>query len=742
MAHTKRVISGAVDRLLGLAQHVRVLPARPAVHQQFPLWLPHSVSEGLGALGIDSLWSHQIRALDELQQKRSVVLATGTGSGKSLVYQVDALRRIHTNPRTTVIYLAPTKALGHDQARAFEWTGLRVGVLDGDTPPEERQWIAAHAQVVITNPDMLSVSVLPRHHRWRRVLRHLELVVVDECHVYRGVFGSHTALIMRRLLRTARLAGAEPAIVAASATVADPDLAIHRLTGEHVVAITTDGSPRGQVQVVMLAPPTQPGVGLFGQSAQVLAELVEAEKRCLLFIPSRIGAERLAEQVRELIDPGLANSVTAYRAGLLAEERRAIESQLRSGELRAVTSTNALELGMDISGLDAVVVAGWPGRRAAFRQQIGRTGRAGAEGLAVLVADSDPLDRFLVNHPEQVFDTPAEAGVIDPDNPLILRQHLVAAAAESALSDDDLVRFGSNAGSVVEELVAEGVLRRRPTGVFWPTPEPPTAVSNIRGIDAPPVQIVEARTGRLLGNVDAAGAPTTVFPGAVYVHLGTYYDVIKWDIDESVAFVVDGVGEFVTSALSESAIDIDEVCQSRPLGVGQLSEGRVTHTSRVHGYHRRRRETGEVLSTHPLDLPERTLSTRACWWTLPNEALDECGITDIAGAAHAAEHAAIGLLPLYATCDRWDIGGVSTVHHPATGTCTVFVYDGHPGGIGFAAAGYTAAEQWLAATLATIEACPCADGCPGCVQSPKCGNGNEPLSKSDAAKLLRLLVGN
>lgn len=444
--------------------------------------------------------------------------------------------------------------------------------------------------------------------------------------------------------------------------------------------------------------------------------------------------------MRERLDEATEHKVIAYRAGLLAEERRAIESQLRSGQLQAVTSTNALELGMDISGLDAVVIAGWPGRRAAFWQQSGRAGRAGADGLAVLVADENPLDQYLIDHPHEIFSQPAEAGVIDPDNTTVLRRHLVAAAAEAPLQQEDLAIFGPHAEQVVDDLVASGDLRRRPTGVFWPQPGPPAPVADIRGIEAPAVQIVEVGTGRLLGTVDAAGAATTVFPGAVYMHLGSYYDVVEWDLDSAVAFVRPSTATFVTSALSESWIDVDRLDDSRSMGAGQLHRGQVTVTSRVSGYHRRRRDTGQILSTHPLALPERTLHTQACWWTIPTTALDEAGVVDVAGAAHAAEHAAIGLLPLYATCDRWDIGGMSTVHHPATGTCTVFVYDGHPGGIGFAAAGYASAAQWLAATLETVAACRCDEGCPACVQSPKCGNGNEPLAKDDAVKLLRLLV--
>ena len=723
-----------------LPGHTRVIPARPAVMLALPPELPADARERLQGLGIDSLWSHQVQALDHLSAGTDVVLATGTGSGKSLVYQLAALMAVAEDPRATVLYVAPTKALGHDQARALAWTGLRVGVLDGDTPADERDWINAHAQVIITNPDMLSMSVLPRHHRWRRMLAHLRLVVIDECHTYRGLFGSHSALIFRRLLRLATLAKAAPQVVAASATVAEPAVAVARLTGREAVAVTQDGSPRGEI-TVSLCPPDE--AGMFAQTSALLSDLALAGRQSLAFIPSRIGAERLAASVREHLDgsPVPPEAVLAYRAGLLPEERRAIEAGLREGSLQVVATTNALELGIDISGLDAVVVAGWPGRRAAFWQQAGRAGRAGAPGLAVLVAGEDPLDRYLVAHPEAVFDAPPEAGVIDPDNPVVLRAHLVAAAAEAPLSGEDVAGFGPRAGDVLNELLSDGMLKRRPGGVFWPDPRPPAPVGDIRAIGGNPVQIVEADTGRLLGTVDPSGAPTTVFPGAVYTHQGEYFDVLDWPEEGEVALVRPSMGEVVTSALSTSTIDIDEVRETTTLGDGVVFRGLVTVTGRVEGYQRRRRGTGEILSTHPLELSERHLQTSACWWVLSDEALAAAGIDDIAGAAHAAEHAAIGLLPLFATCDRWDIGGMSTVTHPATGACTVFVYDGHPGGVGYTEVGFTRIQQWLRATLATIESCTCAEGCPSCVQSPKCGNGNEPLDKRGAVAMLELLVG-
>lgn len=742
MTHTGRVILPTLRARLPEGLVTRVVPARPAVHSDPPTWLSQPCRDALTAVGVTSLWQHQRQALDLFAAGEDVAVATGTGSGKSLVYQLAAMVALTEDPRATVIYVAPTKALGHDQARAFEWTGLRVGVLDGDTPAEERDWIETHAQVVITNPDMLTMSVLPRHERWRRLLWRLRLVVVDECHIYRGLFGSHTALILRRLLRLAFRAGADPQIIAASATVADPDTALANLSGRAAQAVTRDGSPRGEITVVL----TPPGDGgIFTQATGLLTNLAGQGLQSLAFIPSRMGAERLADAVREsLAADGAActDSVMAYRAGLLSEERRAIESGLRSGDLRVVATTNALELGIDISGLDAVVVVGWPGRRAAFWQQAGRAGRAGAPGLVILIAGENPLDQYLVHHPEEVFDVPPEAGIIDPHNPFVLRAHLVAAAAEAPLLPDELEMFGEGADVVLEQLLAEQVLKRRPTGVFWPDPRPPEPVGDIRSIGGQPVQIVEADSGRLMGTVDPGGAATTVYPGAVYVHQGDYFDVIDWDIPADVALVRPSSGEVVTSALTSSAVAIDNVDETKPMSAGNMFRGTVTVTRSVNGYRRRRRVNGEVLSTHPLDIPDQHLQTSACWWVLDDRALSDADIDDVAGAAHAAEHAAIGLLPLVATCDRWDIGGMSTVIHPDTGSCTVFVYDGHPGGVGFSAAGFRHADHWLGATRDVIAGCPCESGCPKCVQSPKCGNGNEPLDKQGALAMLDLLVGH
>jgi DEAD/DEAH box helicase domain-containing protein len=440
----------------------------------------------------------------------------------------------------------------------------------------------------------------------------------------------------------------------------------------------------------------------------------------------------------------LPNKVAAYRAGYLAEDRRLLEKALRSGSLLGLATTNALELGVDVSGLDAVLIAGWPGTRASLWQQAGRAGREGQDALAVLIARDDPLDTYLVHHPEALFGRPVEAIVLDPDNPYVLGPHLCAAAAEIPLTEADLDTFGATTTDVLDDLVSQGLLRRRPAGWFWTRRERATDLADIRGGGGAPIQVVESATGRLLGSVDEPSAHTTVHTGAVYLHQGETFLVETLDLEAGVALVSDAEPDYTTFARDVTEISVLESLRSQPLGRGQLHFGEVEVTRQVVSYLKRRLHSGEMLGDEPLDLPPRTLRTRAVWWTLPAPeltALADEGF-DLGGAAHAAEHASIGLLPLFATCDRWDIGGVSTELHADTGLLTVFVYDGHEGGAGFAERGYARASDWLTATREAIASCECERGCPSCIQSPKCGNGNEPLDKQGAIRLLDTLLGS
>jgi DEAD/DEAH box helicase domain-containing protein len=581
-------------------------------------------------------------------------------------------------------------------------------------------------------------------------------VVLDECHTYRGLFGSHVALLLRRLLRVCARYGATPTIVLASATVADPAGFASRLTGRPVAAVDDDGSPSAGRTVALWEPPLLAELSgengapvrrsAGAESARMLADLVIEGARTLAFVRSRRGAELTAlgaQRVLAEVVPELVRRVSAYRGGYLPEERRALEAALVDGALLGVATTNALELGMDIAGLDAVVVAGFPGTRASFWQQAGRAGRGRDEALVVLVARDDPLDTYLVHHPDALLGAPVEGCVLDPGNPYVLAPHLACAAAELPLTVDDLPALGGPAAeAVLAELVADGVLRRRPAGWFWPSSgERPAGSVDLRGSGGGQVAVVEAGTGRMLGTVEAGSAPATVHPGAVYLHRGESYLVDDLDLDAGLALVHPAVPDWRTDARSTADVTVVRVAEHRDHGVVRVSFGEVCVTTQVTAYQRRTPD-GLVLETVPLDMPTQTLATRAVWYDLDEAALLAAGMStaQVPGALHAAEHAAIGLLPLFATCDRWDIGGMSTAVHPHTGCPTVFVHDGHPGGAGFAERGHAVLRPWLAATRAAIADCECRAGCPSCVQSPKCGNGNVPLDKAGAGTLLDVVV--
>ena len=750
--------------------HVEHVAARTGRHADWPGWADPLLVDRLRTAGVERPWEHQVQAAELAHAGSSVVLATGTASGKSLAYLLPVLTDLLADERAGALYLAPTKALATDQlraVRALNLVAVRAATYDGDTPREERDWVRRHGRLVLTNPDMLHRGVLPRHADWASFLRHLKYVVVDECHSYRGVFGSHVALVLRRLRRLCERYGADPVFVLASATARDPQVSASRLTGLPVVPVTADASPRGRTEFALWEPPLMPdhasgqgGGGEHGapvrrsataETADLLADLVVEGARTIAFVRSRRGAESVSLSARRALHeaaPSLVERVAAYRAGYLPEERRALERRLQSGELVGVAATNALELGLDVSGLDAVVLTGWPGTVASVWQQAGRAGRAGQGALAVFVARDDPLDTYLVHHPEALFGRPVEATVLDPGNPYVLGPHLGCAAAELPLTEADLELFAGSPEEVPDvrlllgDLVRRGVLRSRPKGWFWTSRERPEV--DIRGTGGPPVRLVEVGTGRLLGTVDASASHTQAHSGAVYLHQGESWVVDHLDLDDGVALVHAEEPDHTTSAREITDIAVVEALRTAAYDGVELTFGTVDVTHQVVSYLKKRVGSGEVLGEEPLDLPARQLRTRAVWYTVGLELLEAAGISwaDVPGAAHAAEHAAIGLLPLFATCDRWDIGGVSTALHPDTGTCTVFVYDGHPGGAGFAEQGYVRGAAWLRATREAIASCECPSGCPSCVQSPKCGNGNEPLDKARAVRLLDVVLAS
>jgi DEAD/DEAH box helicase domain-containing protein len=750
------VATAAIDPREDPIRHTAELAARIGRRAEWPNWATPEVIAAFAEAGVNAPWSHQREAADLAHDGRHVVIATGTASGKSLAYQLPILSALGDDRRTRALYLAPTKALGHDQLRAAHALTAAVPALagdvapaayDGDSSAEARRFARERSRWVFSNPDMIHLSLLRNHPRWAVFLRGLRYVVVDECHHYRGIFGSNVAMVLRRLLRIAARYGAAPTVIFASATTSAPGDTAAELIGHSVTEVTADGSPQGARTIALWEPALRTDVSgengapvrrsAASEAARVMAQLVAEGARTLTFVRSRRGAELTALGARgrlQEVAPDLVGTVASYRAGYLAEDRRELERALSDGRLRGVATTNALELGIDIAGLDAVVLAGFPGTVASFWQQAGRSGRRGQGALVVLIARDDPLDTYLVHHPGALLDKPIERVVIDPTNRFVLGPQLVCAATELPVSEAEV--RGWDADEVAAALVDDGLLRRR-SGHYYPTPgvDPHPAV-DIRGGIGGHIAILETGTGRLLGGVGAGQAPATVHPGAVYLHQGESYLVDTLDLEAAIAFVHPDEPGYSTHAREITDIVVSGAGERHEFDGVTLGLVPVEVTNTVVGY-LRRRLSGEVLDFVELDLPSRTLPTVAAMYTLTPELLARNGVDlpRIPGSLHAAEHAAIGLLPLVASCDRGDIGGLSTAIGP-DGLPTVFVYDGHPGGAGFAERGFREARAWLGATAATIKACECPHGCPSCVQSPKCGNGNDPLDKAGAIAVL------
>ena len=853
-------LSSGDDRLVG---HV-TLPGRPERIADWPQWVCPALMDAWARRGVERPWFHQREAMDALREGRDVVLATGTGSGKSLaawtpilsdlVEAEDSSRISAIHRRPSALYLAPTKALAADQlASLMSLLGqdvtpedaqgdgdpeggpglvderlrrVRATTVDGDTPREAKEWARAGADLILSNPDFLHYVMLPSHQRWSRFLASLRLIVIDEAHHWRGVTGSHIALVVRRLLRVAHHLGADPRVVMLSATVRDAASVGRALTGRDAVAITEDGSPAGAHELVLwqgaimadesevdissflAALDAPPGTATLKvpivrrsagvEAANLAAAFVEEGARLLAFVRSRAGAEAVAAQVRDrLSSRGSANAgrVGAYRGGYLPEERRALEEALRTGAVRALATTSALEMGLDISGLDATITVGWPGTRASLRQQIGRAGRAGAPGTSVLIASDNPLDAYLVRHPEHILGE-VEASVIDPSNPWVLAPHIAAAAAEIPITPSDITYFGAELSGVSLRLVADGYLKRRPAGYFWDAtrPERPSDLTDLRGA-AGDVQIVDAATGTVVGTIDQASADAHVFPGAIYIHQGRTFHVLAlsplttptapaaqgWPRtllpdagggsqgadhlgggrregaqassiiipparagDARVALVEEVRTPLRTRSATHTSVEVCAIEQTYMCEDGTVTwyHGPTNVSTRVTDYDLLRLPGLEFIRNIELFLPTHTLPTKSTWFTLTPAALAAMGINaaDLAGTLHATEHAMIGILPLVATCDRWDLGGLSTELHDDTGAPTVFIHDAFRGGAGHVLAGFNSARSWVAATLEAVSSCDCESGCPRCVQSPKCGNGNEPLSKQGAITLLAYLL--
>jgi DEAD/DEAH box helicase domain-containing protein len=733
------------------------LPAQPPRTARLAHRLHPETEARLSSRGIDELWTHQAAAIDRLRDGGHVVVATGTASGKSLCYQLPIIDAVVRGEPDTALLVFPTKALAQDQLRSLRsWLvpGLRAVTYDGDTPSDDRGWARKNANVVLTNPEMLHQGILPFHKGWATFLMRLRLVVVDELHSLRGIFGSNVAHVLRRLRRICGHYGSDPSFCFASATIGNPAELATELCGAPVTAIDDDGSPQAERCFALWQRPLLDGitgrrVSANSETAELLTRFVRDGRPTLAFTRSRRGAELVASQARRRLEPDhpeLAPRVAAYRAGYLPEERRELERNLGDGTLLGVAATNALELGIDVGGLDAVVLNGFPGTRASMRQQAGRAGRSGRRAAAVLVAGDDQLDQWYAAHPTELLGRVPEAAVVNPDNPFVLRPQIACAAHELPLVNADEEWFGPGIDDAVHELVLDDQLKPRNGKMYWAGRDAPAPRVGLRTGSSVEYQLVgrdESGDERLVGTVDSARVFHVAHPGALYLHQGRQWRVDRLDLDDHVAWLdpADDADEY-TQAREDTDIVIAAEDEKVPCGPGWAHLGAVEVTNHVLAYQRKQASTNATIDVVPLDLPPRTLPTRACWYTVPLPALVGAGVEphQVLGAVHAAEHTLIGLLPLFTICDRWDVGGVSMAEHPATGEPTIFVYDGYPGGAGIAELAFAALGRHLRAAADLVAQCPCEGGCPSCVQSPKCGNWNEYLDKDAARRLLDLLA--
>jgi DEAD/DEAH box helicase domain-containing protein len=721
--------------------HVELVPAREARFAPLPEGLHPRVRDALAAQGIEALYGHQAEAWEAAVRGEHFVVTTGTASGKTLAFNLPVLDTLARDPKQRALYLYPTKALAQDQLRSLRLLGstlprLKVAVYDGDTPADRRWQVRKWAKLILSNPDMLHVGVLPHHDRWGDVLSNLAYVIVDEAHVYRGVFGSHVANVLRRLRRLARVYGADPQFLLASATIANPGELGTRLLGVDLTTIGDDAAARAERTVALWNPPlTDEELGLrasaLGEASKLMADLVERGLRTLCFAKSRRAAELIHRFTADRL--GDDSLLSPYRAGYTPAQRREIERRLLEGELLGVSATNALELGIDVGLLDCVISVGFPGTVASLRQQWGRAGRRG-HGLAVLVASEDALDQYFMREPRALLGRRVEAAILDHENPRVLDGHVRAAAFEAPLDERDREVLGDAA---LERAAALPDLRRTDAGYVWSGRDYPAAHVSLRSTGPESFTVVDATSGAVLGIVEQERAFSTVHEGAIYLHLGESYRVRALDLDSRHAVVEPFRGDYYTQAKVETTTAIVEPYRNqRRLGV-ELSFGSVVVTDQVVGYQKKSIQTQESIELVALDLPETEFETEAVWF-LPEPWMLE-GIEReprLLGSLHAAEHSLIALLPLWAMCDRWDIGGLSTNLHFQTGRPTIFVYDGHSGGVGITERGFEVFEGWARDTAKLLRGCPCDHGCPSCVQSPKCGNLNEPLDKAGALSLL------
>ncbi|NIA24993.1 MAG: DEAD/DEAH box helicase [Gammaproteobacteria bacterium] len=732
----------------GAPAHLETIPARQALFEDLDPPVADALKERLAERGVERLYRHQARAIANVRAGINTVMVSGTASGKSLGYQVPIVEAILDNPRTSAMLLFPTKALAQDQLRSFQdlrIPGLVAATYDGDTAPDDRTWVRRRANVVMTNPDMLHVGILPNHAAWADYFLRLRYVVVDELHVLRGIFGSHVAHILRRLRRIAAHYGSHPTFVFASATIGNPGELAQRLSGLPVEVISRDDSPSGEKTVALWNPPMGDNDrrrSALSESTDLFVDLVRRDKHTIVFTRSRKATELIYRWTADRLDPDRAERIAPYRGGYLASDRRRVEAALFSGDLIGVTATNALELGIDVGGLDAAIITTFPGTIASFWQQAGRAGRSKDRSLAVLVGGEDALDQYFMTHPAELFTRPSEAAVVNPDNPTILDAHTACAAYELPLDLSDRDFLGSDVEEAATRLVEAGDLKLRNGRLFWAHRRRPAPGVSIRSSGGHQYQILDVTSGELLGTLEEVRVFSQAHPGAVYLHQGDSYLVDTLDTELHEVHVTPAEVDWYTQPHEEKLLEVLDVTEYRSIGSIRHSVGRVLVESRVVAYRRKKIGSGDILSTEPLDLPPVRLETDAVWFTIPDEVVDAADVAanELPGSLHAAEHAAIGMLPLFAICDRWDLGGLSTPMHPATANATIFIHEAYQGGAGISPVAFATGERHLRSTLEAIDSCPCETGCPSCIQSPKCGNYNEPLSKQGAVRLLRAML--
>ncbi len=726
--------------------HVERIGARPAIHAD--LALNPLLALRLRERGIEQLYQHQVVAVERIRAGEHVVLSAGTASGKSLCFQIPILESLLADPTSTSLLIYPTKALAQDQAGSLRRFGLpeaKVAIYDGDTPREERADVRRKANVVLTNPDMLHVGILPFHEQWADFLHRLRYVVVDEAHTLRGIFGTHAAMIFRRLRRLAAHYHAEPTFILSSATIGNAEGLARQLTGLKVEVLEGDDSPSGERLVALWNPALLEGGdgrrrSAAAEASELLADLVKAGRRTIAFARGRKTTELIFRWAGQRLDRELADRLAPYRAGYTASQRREVERRLFSGELLAVVATNALELGIDVGGLDAAIVTTFPGTMAAFRQQVGRAGRSRQQSLAILVAGEDALDQYLMNHPQELFSRPSEAVVINPDNPMVAEAHAACAAHELPLDLTDRDILGPSIEEAANRLVQAGHLRLKEQKLYWSRRTRPAPSIDIRGSGGPTYTIVS--NGSMLGTLEESRVFRDAHVGAIYLHQGDSYLVDEVDTARRDVQVRPADVGYYTQTRQEINLEVIELEAQAPMGHIKLQLGRVEVETQVTGFQKRRLGTREVIENVYLDLPPSRLSTQGIWLNIPDPLIAAAQVEgDLLGSLHAAEHAGIALLPLMAVCDRWDIGGLSTNWHPATGGSTIFIYEAYPGGAGISPIAFAAGRRHWQATMEAVERCPCRAGCPSCVQSPKCGNLNEPLAKHGAVRLLRTVLG-